>query len=208
MIKNKLKEKRGDSSVFQILMCIGIITFLLFFPVITFSYFKLQCTSDAAALDAIQLASVRGGVDNEVIALLVNELEDNGYSFNGSIINQADGNAASSVRIYTNVPLTSSHTLSNGKIIKVEYLDECADSSSNLVCNSNRRYRTDNDKTATIKIKVVIPVSTQSKMINNLYTLVGAKPTDGTNKLEDNAGYVATYSVLSELYDFGSITSP
>ena len=144
VMKNKILEKRGDSSIFQIIICITILTFMLFFPVFTFSYYKFKNTGDAIGLDVVQAASTRGGVDEEVLALLENELIDQGYSFDGKIIQQGEGtNPASEIRVYTNVPLISEYNLKNGSgKIKVEQLAECKDSSISdldLTCNDTRR---------------------------------------------------------------------
>lgn len=204
----KILEKRGDSSVFQIIICITIITFLLFFPVITFSYFKLQNTCDAIGLDVIQAASTRGGVDEAVMELLVAELEEQGYDFNGNIIQQEDGTGANSVRVYTNANLISGETyeLTNGKKILVKPLlgNECSDGS--YTCNHTRRYRTDTDNYSKIKVVVVIPVSTQSKMINNLYTLLAVGNSSDIATMEENTGYVTQYTALSELYNMSTIS--
>lgn len=203
---NVLKSKRGDSSVFQVIACIGIITFLLFFPVITYSYFKLQNTTDSIGMDIVQVASTRGGVDEQVIELLVEELTANGYDFNGAVIQQEDGNAANSIRVYTNVPVIRTYTLDNGKKIQIDYLDECYDGSTDLTCNSNRRYRTDSDKDSIIKVRIVVPVSAHSRMINNLYTLITVRgDNSAVEYLDEQAGYVVTYSTLSELYNKNTI---
>lgn len=209
VMKNKILEKRGDSSIFQIIICITILTFMLFFPVFTFSYYKFKNTGDAIGLDVVQAASTRGGVDEEVLALLENELIDQGYSFDGKIIQQGEGtNPASEIRVYTNVPLISEYNLKNGSgKIKVEPLAECSDSSISdleLTCNDTRRDRTMSEKDRVIKIVICMPMSTHSKMINKLYTLLevsGSTPLTEEQRLQENAPYVVQYTTISEWYD-------
>ena len=209
VMKNKILEKRGDSSIFQIIICITILTFMLFFPVFTFSYYKFKNTGDAIGLDVVQAASTRGGVDEEVLALLENELIDQGYSFDGKIIQQGEGtNPASEIRVYTNVPLISEYNLKNGSgKIKVEPLAECSDSSISdleLTCNDTRRDRTMSEKDRVIKIVICLPMSTHSRMINKLYTLLevsGSTPLTEEQRLQENAPYVVQYTTISEWYD-------
>ena len=84
-------NKKGDSSIFQILICISILTFLLFFPIISFSYFKFQMSVDDIGLNALRTAMVRGGVDEEVMDTIVTAFETKGYSFEGNTLNGDDG---------------------------------------------------------------------------------------------------------------------
>ena len=212
VMKNKILEKRGDSSIFQIIICITILTFMLFFPVFTFSYYKFKNTGDAIGLDVVQAASTRGGVDEEVLALLENELIDQGYSFDGNIIKQGDGGEELesnpyAVRVYTNVPLVTEYNLKSGDgIIPVYSLDKLDGYHSDIdLWNQSgpatRRDRTMSEKDRVIKVVICMPVATHSKMINKLYALLSVKGTTEGQRLSETAPYVVQYTTISEWYD-------
>ena len=215
VMKNKILEKRGDSSIFQIIICITILTFMLFFPVFTFSYYKFKNTGDAIGLDVVQTASTRGGVDEEVLALLENELIDQGYSFDGNIIKQGDGSEELeknpyAVRVYTNVPLVTEYNLKSGDgIIPIYSLDKLDGYHSDIdLWNQSidqgpatRRDRTMSEKDRVIKVVICMPVATHSKMINKLYALLSVKGTTEGQRLSETAPYVVQYTTISEWYD-------
>lgn len=217
--KSKMKNKNGDSSVFQIIICITIITFLLFFPIISFSYFKFQTSVDDIALTALRSATVRGGVDAAVMDAIVSEFEAKGYSFEGSTLN---GDNAAKVIVWTNTNLCGnnySFVTKEGHNYSIQVREWPADdptSTSNPTAYYNsslRRYRNGYSvyknggtlKTVNngseIKLRITVPISAHSKMINALYGLITPKNQMKQNVfLNEGYGYSVTLSALSELY--------
>lgn len=216
-----IKNKNGDSSLFQILMCITILTFLLFFPIISFSYFKFQMSVDDIGLTAIRTATVRGGVDKEVMDAIVSNFEAKGYSFEGSTLNGED---AAKVIVWTNTNLCGnsySFITEDGDAYNIEIRQwPTGDTSSNpsAYYNSNlRRYRTgysvykDGDELkkvengTEIKLRITVPISAHSKLLNALYGLVTPNANTENIFLNEGYGYSITYSALSELYQESQI---
>ena len=78
-----LGSRKGDSSVFQILVVITILTFFIFFPSVTFSRFRFENSADDITASAAHTASVRGAVDKETLDTIAGELYAKGYTFKG-----------------------------------------------------------------------------------------------------------------------------
>ena len=223
-IKSKFKNKNGDSSIFQVIICITIITFLLFFPIITFSYFKFQTAVDDIALTALRSATVRGGVDEAVMDAIVSEFEAKGYSFEGSTLN---GPNSAKVIVWTNTNLCGnsySFTTQEGQNYSIQIRnwptnDPTSSSNPSAYYNSTlRRYRTGYsvyksggtqttvNNGSEIKLRITVPISAHSKMLNALYGLITPKDQMKENVfLNEGYGYSVTLSALSELYQDSQI---
>ena len=208
-----LNKKQGGSTLLEILLCITILTFFLFFPIICFSYFKFQSTVDDIAMTTLRVAVVRGGVDEEVMDSLVKNFEENGYSFDGSNLN---GENSAKVIVRTNTNLCGgdyTFTTENGNSYTIEIKEWSSETTLNPINNStHRRYRTGNSiykeggitKKETngpeIKLELDVPISNHSQMLNSLNKLIHS-----TEKIEDTQGYKVILSGLSELYQESQI---
>lgn len=224
---NTIKNKNGDSSIFQILLCIGILTFCLMFPIISFAYFKFQTSVDDIATRAIKVATTRGGVDEQVMEIIVSEFIEKGYSFDGAVLNGSN-NAKVIVRTNTNL-CGNGYTFSkNGKsyTIEIRKMEEGYKTTNPLVNGSDystyRRYRNgyssykQNNTLMTInngseiRLELIVPISAHSKMLNALYALITPKNQittidKGSVYLDETYGYVVSLSALSELYQESQI---
>lgn len=222
---NIFLNKKGDSALFQILICITILTFLLFFPVVSFSYFKFQTSVDDIALTTMRTATVRGGVDEEVMKTLVEEFQAKGYSFEGAMLN---GKNSAKIVVWTNTNLCKDGvytiTNDNGTTYSITIREwpntpeeKAASSNPEEYFNTNlRRYRTgftsykegNSIKTvengSEIKIRITVPISAHSTTLNALYGLLSGGSKD---PLFENEGYGYSVSLtnLSELYQESQI---
>ena len=226
MFKN-IKNKNGDSSIFQILLCIGIITFFLMFPIISFSYFKFQNSVDDITSTAMKTAITRGGVDEQVMEIIVSEFVSKGYSFDGALLN---GPNSAKVIVKTNTNLCGSgYTFSkDGKsyTIEVKKLEDGYDTTNPLIGGTDystlRRYRTgyssykQNNSITTvnngseIRLELIVPISAHSKLLNALYALITPKNQITTLDkssvyLPETHGYISSLINLSELYQESQI---
>jgi len=57
----KLKEKKGGSTLLEILISIGLITFVLFYPIATYSLTQKENVLEDILSTSMQMASVEGG---------------------------------------------------------------------------------------------------------------------------------------------------
>lgn len=74
MIKPKLKNNRGNV-VLEVLICIGVITFFLFYPIATFSITHKENLLQDALTMGLQAASVEGGLTDGVEDYIYSQLE-------------------------------------------------------------------------------------------------------------------------------------
>lgn len=77
MIK-KLKEKKGGSTLFEIVIALGLITFILFYPVVLFSYNQKASLLEDVLTIALQNVSVEGGLTKRGEDLIYDNLEAKG----------------------------------------------------------------------------------------------------------------------------------
>jgi len=75
---NIFTQKRGGSTIFEMIIAITLITFILFFPVITFSLtHKQNLLADTLAL-GLQAVSIEGGLTNRVQTMMLDNLSAKG----------------------------------------------------------------------------------------------------------------------------------
>ena len=219
-----LKNKKGDSTILQVIICITILTFMLFFPIISFSYFKFQMSVDDIAITALETAIVRGGVDEEVMEIIVSEFQEKGYSFEGETLNGSNG---AKVIVWTNTNLCKNgytFTTAEGNSCTIEIRpwpegDASSTTNPDAYYNSTyRRYRTGyssfkdasgNIQTinngSEIKIRITVPISAHVSTINALYGLINKGNSNNSIFLNEGYGYSVTLSGLSEIYQESQI---
>lgn len=77
-IKNILQNKRGGSTILEILISVGIITFILFFPIATFSTMHKQNLLNDVLTTGLQIIAVEGGLTDRAEDLVYDNLESRG----------------------------------------------------------------------------------------------------------------------------------
>lgn len=76
MIANRIvKDRRGGSTIFEIVIVLSLIAFILFFPVVMFSYTHKAALMEDVLMVALQDASVNGGLTDETEDLIYSNLE-------------------------------------------------------------------------------------------------------------------------------------
>ena len=74
----KLKEKKGGSTLLEILISIGLITFVLFYPIATYSLTQKENVLEDILSTSMQMASVEGGLTDRVEEVIFLNLESKG----------------------------------------------------------------------------------------------------------------------------------
>lgn len=74
-ISDMMKGKQGGSTIFEIVIVLGLITFILFFPVAMFSYTQKATLMEDVLMVALQDVSINGGLTDETEELIYLNME-------------------------------------------------------------------------------------------------------------------------------------
>lgn len=78
MGENILKSRKGGSTIFEIVICLGVIVFILFYPVGIFSLTHKQNLLEDVLTLGLQMAAVEGGLTDNVEGAIYLNLEAKG----------------------------------------------------------------------------------------------------------------------------------
>ena len=177
----KLRNKRGGSTLFEIVISLGLITFILFYPIATFTLTHKENLLEDVLTVSMQMVSVEGGLTDRAEDLIYQNLEAK------RLIPQGESESPtvrSKVRIVCNADARGGNT-------------------ANLV------YRDDADPT--LSIQILYPADNEVNFINGLSSLLGAKgaslPYKITNSGQVEWYYNLNGYILSERIDYDSYGS-
>jgi hypothetical protein len=136
------KNKKGSSTLYELLLTIPILTFIAFFPLAVFSYLRFQNNVEDVMAISIQATGVEGGVTQETIDLINNNLKVKG------------------------LPTTDEGT----QIVVSNRVGNISSSNVHIVSNGTK-YRTD-DSIGIIYIALYIPLDTQNLQIRTMSKLI------------------------------------
>lgn len=173
-IVEKLKEKRGGSTLLEIIVSLGLISFILFYPIATYSLINKENLLEDVLAIGIQSAAIEGGLTNKVEDIIYLNMEQKGL-----------------------IPKDSHDDQETRKKIEISSnADARGGSLENLI------YRDDSD--SKIYIEILYPAKNEVRLINGLSKIIGAGqgtvPFSNQNGVEwryKHKGYI-----LSEKIDF------
>lgn len=175
-LMKKLKEKRGGSTIFEVVICISLLTFIMFYPIATFSLTHKENLLEDVLTTTMQNMSVEGGLTDRVQNLLFLNLEAK---------NLIPPNTNTDPATRSKVKLTSNADARNG-------------------ATGNIKYRDDADPTLSIEIQY--PADKDVKFINGLSRLVGATDSTVPFSVADNSNVSWYYTlkgyILSEKVNY------
>ncbi len=71
----KIKRKRGGSTLLEILVSLGLITFVMFFPVVSHSLTQKESMLEDILATTMQMVSIEGGLTDRVEDIIFLNLE-------------------------------------------------------------------------------------------------------------------------------------
>lgn len=77
-IINKIREKRGGSTIFEVVVCIGLLTFILFYPVATFALTHKENLLEDTLTTGLQMVAVEGGLTQNIETIIYKNMEGKG----------------------------------------------------------------------------------------------------------------------------------
>ena len=98
-LRRKLNERRGGSTLLEILISLGLITFILFYPVAMYSLTHKESLLEDILATSIQMASVEGGLTDRVEDVIFLNLEAKKLIPEGS---HNDKETRNKIEIYSN----------------------------------------------------------------------------------------------------------
>jgi len=75
-----MANKKRGSSTMEIVLCIGVITFILFFPIAMFSLTNRQTTMSTLLIHGLQIVSLEGGLTDRAEELIVSNANRLGFN--------------------------------------------------------------------------------------------------------------------------------
>lgn len=72
------KDRRGGSTVLSVIAGLGLITFMLFFPIVSFSLLHKQNLLEDCLTVGLQMVSVEGGLTEEIEQVLIANMRSKG----------------------------------------------------------------------------------------------------------------------------------
>lgn len=171
----KNQNKRGGAELFEVVISMFIVTFVLFYPIANYNIIlKRNLLEDTKTL-ALQMASTRGGVTTEVLNTIYSDAQAKGLqvkSSTGTLLTGSDGLPILKVYVY------NAKTGASGV--------------QGVTPASMLSYKTDAD--ATIHIKVTYPATDDMALLNAINKLVGISST--ATKFEYKAeGYILSEKI-------------
>ena len=175
-ISKKLKERKGGSTLLEILISLGLITFVLFYPVAMYSLTHKENLLEDVLATSLQMASVEGGLTDRVEDVIFLNLEAKKLIPEGT---HNDSETRSRIQIISNADAR------RGAVQNLVYRD---------------------DKDPKIYIEIWYPAEKEIKLINGLSKLLGATELSLPFSTKDNDGTTWYYRpkgyVLSEKIDY------
>jgi len=174
-IIEKLKEKRGGSTTLEVIVSIGLITFLLFYPLATHSLTQKESMLEDILSTSMQMASVEGGLTDRVEEVIFLNLESKGL-----------------------IPKDSHNNPQVREKIKIISNADARDGA-----DGNLKYRDDEDPK--IYIEIWFPANAEVSLINGLSKLIGGKGEVIPLSAQDDDGnwyYKHRGYILSEKIDY------
>lgn len=114
-LRRKLNERRGGSTLLEILISLGLITFILFYPVAMYSLTHKESLLEDILATSIQMASVEGGLTDRVEDVIFLNLEAKKLIPEGS---HNDKETRNKIEIYSNADARG------GKVENLIYRDD------------------------------------------------------------------------------------
>ncbi|MDD2627239.1 MAG: hypothetical protein PHI87_06815 [Candidatus Methanomethylophilus sp.] len=75
-MKNKIWfNKKGGSTIFEVVICLSLIVFIMFFPVVVFSFTHKQSLLEDVLTVGLQMVAVEGGLTDRVEDIIYENLE-------------------------------------------------------------------------------------------------------------------------------------
>lgn len=174
-IIEKLKEKRGGSTTLEVIVSIGLITFLLFYPLATHSLTQKESVLEDVLATSMQMAAVEGGLTDKVEDVIFLNLESKGLIPKGS---------HDSPEVRNRITVKSNADARNG-------------ATQNLI------YRDDED--SKIFIEIWYPANAEVALMNGLSKVIGGKSKTLPFSDQDDNGrwfYKHRGYILSEKIDY------
>lgn len=143
----KWSNKKGGSTVIEIIVSITLITFLLFYPLATFTLSQKQNLLEDTLTTSMQMVSIEGGLTDRVEELIFLNLESKGLLPENSYENP---DIKDKVTINTNADARGGHT-------------------------QNLKYRDDEDPK--ISLEILYPADKEIRFLNGVIGLVSKDKT-------------------------------
>jgi hypothetical protein len=143
-ILEKLKEKHGGSTLFEIVISLGLFTFILFYPIATFTLTHKENLLEDVLTTSMQMISVEGGLTDRVQNITFENLEAKGLIPPGKSTDPAVRRA---------ITISSNADARNGNTSALKYRD---------------------DADPKISIEIRYPADSEVKFINGLSKMIGA----------------------------------
>jgi|LSQX01.1.fsa_nt_gb hypothetical protein len=174
-LKNIIKGKRGGSTLLEIMVSLGLITFILFYPIATYSLAQKENMLEDILATSIQMVSVEGGLTDRVEDVIFLNLEAKGLI-------PKDSHDKPEIR--EKIRIKSNADARKGDI-------------ENLI------YRDDDDPK--IFIEIWYPANTEISLMNGLSKIIGASGKTLPFRDQDGDGnwyYKHKGYILSEKIDY------
>mgnify|MGYP001259435789 CR=1 FL=1 len=171
----KMKGERGGSTLLEIMVSLGLITFIIFYPVATYSLTQKESMLEDILATTMQMVSVEGGLTDRVEDVIFLNLESKGLIPKDS---HDDPEIREKIKIISNADARNGAT-------------------ENLI------YRDDADPK--IYIEIWYPANLEVSLINGLSRIIGAKEETIPFSTKDNEGnwyYKHKGYILSEKIDY------
>lgn len=91
----KIRNKKGGTELLQVILLLPLMTFIIFFPLATFSLNQRENLVEDTKILGLQMAARQGGVTPAVQGALKNDLKSKGFDISKTVINtNADGSVS------------------------------------------------------------------------------------------------------------------
>lgn len=105
MIRKKIRNKKGGSTIFEVVICITIITFILFYPIATFSLLNKKNLLQDTLTTTLQSTSLQGGVTNSVVTLTKENIKKKGFDDSKLIVRSNNTNNTNLIYRESDTPI-------------------------------------------------------------------------------------------------------